>query len=143
MVKKKNNYPLRNYTDSGLDQSLPKTIFLDIDGCIFMFKEELAWKLATMKVVQTTPGAASKIFSWHAAGHQIILTTARPESMRTITITQLENANILYDQLIMGVSTGARIVINDFDNNIETKTAIYKAAAFNLIRNEGLNGITL
>lgn len=45
---------------------------------------------------------------------KIVLTTSRPKHMRDITILELENKNILYDELIMGLPHCKRIIINDF-----------------------------
>ena len=46
-------------------------------------------------------------------GHFIILTTARWESQRPQTVEMLEEFNFKYHQLIMGIGSGERIVVND------------------------------
>ena len=68
--------------------------------------------------------------------HCIIITTARKESMRQFTEQQLKDCDIFYDQLIMGIGHGERIVVNDRDldgNN--------RARAFNLDRNTGFENL--
>jgi hypothetical protein len=47
---------------------------------------------------------------------KIILTTSRPEEMRSVTIEEMDRNGILYDQLIMGLPHCKRILINDFAN---------------------------
>ena len=42
-----------------------------------------------------------------------MLTTARKPSARAITEQQLATLGIAYDQLIMGVTSGNRVLIND------------------------------
>ena len=115
----------------------PKTIFCDIDGTLlehfppgesfYGFKPEVL------------PGTVEKLLEWDKKGYNIILTTGRKESMRKITIEQLESAGIFYDQLIMGIGGGVRVLINDYkpDNTEET------AVAITLKRNEGKNKIEI
>lgn len=111
----------------------PKTIFIDIDGVIFyhygsLRKQILANKPKILKEVVN-------IFEeWDKKGHIIILTTGRKECSRKITEKQLENAGIFYDQLIMGISGGMRILINDSKPNSNLDTAY----AYTLVRNAGL-----
>ena len=44
----------------------------------------------------------------------LIMTTARAEKYRQVTIDQLERAGLVYDKLIMGLPHARRTVINDF-----------------------------
>ena len=64
----------------------------------------------------------------------IVLTTARPEELRTHTIHELELSCVPYDKLIMGIERGPRYLINDLDPNKEGERAI----AINLKRDKGL-----
>ena len=51
----------------------------------------------------------------HSSGKvKIILTTSRPKSMEDITILELKNKKIPYDELVMGLPHCKRIIINDF-----------------------------
>jgi len=93
-----------------------KTIFCDLDGTVIEHKHSYS------SVVKDTPslleGVLDKFDQWDSQGHKIILVTARKESARNITEHHLENLGIPYDLLIMGVTSGERILINDnFENN--------------------------
>jgi len=83
-------------------------------------------------------GSVDKLLEWYAAGHIIILTTARPEGIRSFTENQLHSYGIIYNQLIMGVTSGERIVIND--NKPEGDIT---ARAISLERNQGIGNIEL
>ena len=62
---------------------------------------------------------------------QIVITTARAEKYRDITVNQLKEFGLSYDHLIMGMIHGKRIVINDY-----SKSNPYKSCdAINLKRN--------
>ena len=58
-------------------------------------------------------GTEDKINEWDAKGYNIILITGRRESLRKKTEEQLLSKNIFYDQLVMGVGGGDRVIIND------------------------------
>lgn len=115
---------------------MKKTIFLDIDGCIFKHRGNMSTQFNDAVLL---PGALEKINEWDAAGYKIILTTGRKESMRKITEEQLTKNGIFYDQLIMGINRGERILINDKKPNSDIDTAI----AINVIRNQGLNDVNI
>ena len=70
-------------------------------------------------------------------GYTIILTTGRKEGLRDVTKKQLLELGIIYDQLIMGIGGGIRVLINDKKINTESQTAI----AINLERNEGIKNL--
>ena len=88
-----------------------KTIFCDIDGTIFEHKNNLVDMLS--KKAKLLPGVIEKFLQWREKDYYIILTTARPEGCRLITEQQLHSFGIFYNQLIMGLPTGPRVVIND------------------------------
>jgi hypothetical protein len=49
---------------------------------------------------------------------KIILTTSRPEFMKELTVSELQDKGILYDHLITGLPHCKRIIVNDFaDSN--------------------------
>jgi uncharacterized HAD superfamily protein len=115
-----------------------KTYFIDIDGTLLEHIEDFE-NIHKYDNLKTLPGAAAKTTQWHCEGHMIILTTARAESLRDITKTQLSNAGIIYDILLMGIGAGERILINDYKNSsFPTK----KAFSYNVQRNiEGIKDI--
>lgn len=112
------------------------TYFIDIDGTILEHLPNFLDVLST-ETIKALPQAAEKIMQFHCRGDMVILTTARPESLRKITEIQLANASIAYDRLIMGIGQGRRIVVNDVPEGIDTK-----ATAYNVLRNvDGLSNV--
>lgn len=121
---------------------MKKTIFLDIDGCIFRHKGNLSTQI--LEPVELLPGVIEKINEWDANGHRIIIVTGRKESMRKLTEEQLQKNGVFYDQLIMGINRGERILINDKKTNKDGYVDNTKvASAFEIIRNKGLTNINL
>jgi uncharacterized HAD superfamily protein len=109
---------------------LRKTYFIDIDGTLLEHIEDFE-NVYQYSVLKALPGAKEKTVQWHCEGHMIILTTARAESLRDITETQLRNAGVVYDLLLMGLGSGKRVLIND----IKDRYSFNKADAHNIIRN--------
>lgn len=87
------------------------TIFCDIDGSILAHRGTLIniYKHPTA----TYTGTPEKFHEWWEKGYTIILTTARPESMRHYTERQLESVGIVFHQLVMNCGHGPRYVLND------------------------------
>ena len=112
------------------------TYFLDIDGTIFKYRTFESYQESP---AQLTPGAKEKLLEIKDAGHTIILTTARPESLRDLTITELAGHEILWDQLIMGIGRGPRHLVND----ISPKNLKPRAIAWNIDRDTGLKNISV
>jgi hydroxymethylpyrimidine pyrophosphatase-like HAD family hydrolase len=116
---------------------MPPTIILDIDGTILNHSGKLSGQFD--ENISVLPGVREKFDEWDKIGCRIILLTGRKESMRKITEKQLNCNNIYYDQLIMGVGSGKRILINDLKSDSNKPTAI----AINVKRNEGITNIQL
>jgi histidinol phosphatase-like enzyme len=114
-----------------------KTIFLDIDGCLIKHQGNLSTQI--LNTPELLPGTLEKINEWEGDGHRIILTTGRKESMRKITEEQLIKLGVIYDQLVMGLNRGERIIINDKKPNGNMKVA----RAIELERNRGIGEIEL
>ena len=115
----------------------PKTIFCDIDGTLLKhFPAGQSFNSYEPKVL---PGTIEKLLEWDKKGYIIILTTGRKNSMRKITEKQLEIAGIFYDQLIMGIGGGVRILINDYKPNNTEETAV----AITLERDFGISKINI
>jgi hydroxymethylpyrimidine pyrophosphatase-like HAD family hydrolase len=115
---------------------LKKTIFLDIDGCIFYHKGNMSEQFSESELL---PGVAEKMNEWDAAGYKIILVTGRKECMRKITVKQLAKHKIFYDQLVMGINRGERVIINDK----KPQNDVIVASAIEINRNEGLKNINI
>ena len=114
----------------------PKTIICDIDGVLLEHRNQ---GLSSQLNAAPLNGTIEKINEWDARGYNIILITGRRESLRNKTEQQLLMYDIFYDQLIMGVGGGDRIIINDRKPNSERNTA----HAINLYRNEGIQDVEL
>ena len=117
--------------------SKPKTIICDIDGVLLRHRN----KGVSIQLKKAKPlnGTLEKINEWDAKGYNIILITGRRESQRHETEEQLSYYGIFYDQLVMGVGGGDRIVINDRKPNSDRDTAY----AVNLDRNNGIGDVEL
>jgi len=116
---------------------MKKTIFLDIDGCIFKHRGNLSMQMYDQP--ELLEGVREKLNEWEANGHKIILVTGRKESMRKLTEEQLNRAYIFYDQLVMGINRGERIIINDKKIGDDMTTA----KAIEIERNKGLSDIKI
>jgi putative acid phosphatase of HAD superfamily subfamily IIIB len=115
----------------------PKTIFIDIDGVIFRHQGVMSNMLT--HPFEVLPGVIDKFQEWDQRGYNIILITGRRESSRQVTEHQLVEAGIFYDQLIMGIGGGVRVLINDLKRSGSGPTAI----ALNLRRDQGLEDVEL
>jgi len=115
----------------------PKTVFCDIDGTLVKhapphISSQECYEMEVLK------GTLEKLLDWDKKGYNIILTTGRKESLRRVTELQLSKVGIFYDQLIMGIGGGHRILINDCkDSGDEYATAI------NVKRNTGIKDIEI
>ena len=110
----------------------PKTLFIDIDGVLFKHYGNMHDQLQSP--VKLLSGVREKFHEWDMKGYYIILTTGRRECSRKITEQQLQQAGIFYNQLIMGITGGIRVLINDLKPNSKEDTAI----AICLKRNVGI-----
>tara|TARA_Y100000034_G_C6853263_1_gene387367 strand:+ start:45 stop:404 length:360 start_codon:yes stop_codon:yes gene_type:complete len=108
-----------------------KTIFCDIDGTLFKFREDFG---SMMNYAEPLKGVVQTTMEWHKKGYKVILVTGRPEPFRKITEDQLRESGIIYDQLVMGAGSGPRYLIND-----KTPQGEQTAFSISIDRNEGLN----
>lgn len=110
------------------------TIFCDIDGTLLHhYNNGIIGQINnSSKKINNTKEA---ILHWDKCGYQIILVTGRKESLREFTNKQLIELCIPYDKLIMGLTNGDRIIINDKKNHSIRNTAY----AMNLVRNNGMH----
>ena len=141
-----------------------KTIFCDIDGTLITHvnsgisaqvpPEMLSSSLLQYPDIGTgiwpglLPGTLEKLNEWQRKGYRIILTTGRPVSMRAATERQLQSFGIFWDDLIMGLPNGQRVVINDLKAGVTTDDACLNvdrqtAAAFFIERNEGISKLDI
>ncbi len=124
--------------EHNIDQATKNyTIFCDLDGTLWEQGDptEIAKPGYQPKIIR---GTVDKIREWDSKGFKIILTTGRKESLRDVTVKQLSYAGIVYDQLVMGIGGGSRVLINDLRANGDQSAFLYQPK-----RNEGIAGINL
>ena len=109
-----------------------KTIFCDIDGTLLRHYGGLGPIYGNKPVA--LPNVLQCIANWKDKDYTIVLTTGRPDSMRDITIKQLDYVGIFYDKLITGLPRGPRVVINDTKPDCDVT-----ATAVNVQRNKGFS----
>ena len=112
----------------------PKTIFCDIDGTLLKHAGPASEQINQENSI-TLPNTLDAINLWDKLGYKVILTTGRKESLRSITEKTLNRNKIVYDQLIMGLGGGDRILINDRKPDIDRNTCY----SINLPRDKGIN----
>jgi hypothetical protein len=90
-----------------------KCLFVDIDGTLVTNSSiHFPPYIGNADTLQSN---VDYLNSLHQAGKvKIVLTTSRPKNMRDITVSELEDKKILYDELIMGLPHCKRVIINDF-----------------------------
>ena len=116
----------------------PKTIFSDIDGTLVKHVSPFESAKRSLKM-ELLPGTIKKLEEWDMKGYSIILTTGRKESCGKVLEKQLSDAGIMYDQLIMGIGGGQRVLINDTKPYGDFDTATGK----NLDRNQGISKLEI
>lgn len=89
------------------------TIFCDIDGTLFYYRQFSTYKSSEPQLIIKNINYINKAYENE---HHIVLTTARPEYLRIHTMKELNKANIKYHQLIMEIARGTRLLINDNEN---------------------------
>ena len=124
--------------EHNIDQATKNyTIFCDLDGTLWEQGDptEIAKPGYQPKIIH---GTVDKVREWDSKGYKIILTTGRKESLRDVTVRQLSYAGIVYDQLVMGIGGGSRVLINDLRANGDVSAFVYQPK-----RNEGIAGLNL
>ena len=112
---------------------------LDVDILSFQIKRASQLiKLCREKLHKSEQEVEKILDEMEKEGHHIILMTARPESLRQELESCLRHHGIFWHQLIMGVTSGMRIVINDMkpDNEVSCQ-------AWCILRNRGLGSCEL
>ena len=112
--------------------SKPQTFFIDLDGTILKH----AHRYSNLKNGQELcDGVKDAMDELDSNGHKIIIVSARKESAREKTEEMLWELGIPYDQLILGVSQGCRVMVNDIISNGSER----RARAVNVITDNGWN----
>jgi len=114
-----------------------KTIFTDIDGTLV---HQVNFEDLDPFNSVALPGVVDKMVDWFKKGYHIVLTTARPESLRDDTIQEMDILGIPFHQLVMGIGRAERILIN---NNSDKKPNEVRAEGIIVQKNGGFNDINL
>lgn len=114
-----------------------KTVFCDIDGCIFKHHGDIVEILTSL--CELLPGVRKAFKVWCDKGYTVILTTGRPESLRDMTVKQIHDHGLYYHSLIMNLPLGQRVVIND----VKPGRDMDAAACVNLERNKGMGNVDI
>lgn len=122
-----------------MNDSRPKAIFVDIDGCILPHPGHPNPHITPLNEIKLLPGVKEKFNEWIMKEYKIILVTGRKKSTRKKTIQQLNHLGLVWDQLIMGIGGGIRVLINDKKPTHDGDTAI----SITINRNEGLSNINI
>ena len=114
-----------------------KTIFSDIDGTLV---HQVPFEEIDPFTSRALPGVVETMTKWFKEGHHIVLTTARPEELRDLTIQEMDLLGIPFHQLVMGIGRSERILINNKSNKNPREK---RATAIEVHKNVGLNGYGL
>tara|TARA_Y100000592_G_scaffold28506_1_gene45351 strand:+ start:37554 stop:37913 length:360 start_codon:yes stop_codon:yes gene_type:complete len=110
-----------------------KTYIIDLDGTVIKHQPP-AERHLPMEALNNSVDSLHTIVK---EGHKIILMTARPLCCYADTVAGLHSLGIdeVFDQIIFGVGSGERVVVNDLKPESDTPTA----KCVNLKRNKGFN----
>ncbi len=108
-----------------------KTIFCDIDGTLCVHHEDIIKQHSHELIL--LPETLEVLKEWERKQYRVILVTGRKESHREQLENQLRDAGIFWDGLIMGLSNGPRVLVNDVKVEGEDR-----ALSFNIKRNQGI-----
>ena len=107
------------------------TFFVDIDGTLVKYRKFNELSTAILTPISEVIDYVNEQYN---SGAVIIITTARPESFRNYTISELEKIGVKYHQLVMDCGRGTRVILNDKDPE---QPEIQRAVGINLDRNMG------
>ena len=112
----------------------PGTVFVDIDGTLIKHDPGFFSDLGDF-LPHLEPLAEDTIFQLGMLadfGISIVLVSSRPKSQEEQLVDNLTRLGVVYDRLILGLSGGARYLINDMKPSLP---GISTAVAFNVERN--------
>lgn len=117
------------------DKRCYENIICDVDGVLFKHSPHSNTDFNDNELIGNCVNTLKK---WKNDNKKIILMTSRSNNTRDNFIKLLDNKQIIYDELIMGVNPGTRYVLNDIKpSNIFTKQSI----EINLLRDTGIDNI--
>ena len=120
-----------------------KTWFIDIDGTLVKHLDESEIEKGGRE--ELVPYAVEFMEGIQKRGDTVVLTTARPEEFRSLTVRMLKDFGIEYDHIIFELAHRERILVNDIKPVDELHhlrdEPLPTAYAINLKRNEGFGDV--
>ena len=113
------------------------TLFVDIDGTLVKYRKFSEIETSEAEPIQDV---VDYINNHYDSGSVIIITTARPEKYKQLTIDELNKVGVKFNKLITDCGRGTRVILNDLD---PSNPGIRRAVGINLVRNEGLKNIEI
>lgn len=108
------------------------TIFIDLDGCIVYHNHDQG-KTADIFI----PGAIDTLKDWSKT-NDLVLTTNREPMHCSKIVSQLGYHGVVFKELVCGLSTGPRALVNDHKRGEPEK-----AFSRSILRDGGLDGLPL
>jgi hypothetical protein len=113
------------------------TVFCDIDGTLVEHKDHSD---CNPNAAILLPGTVEKLQEWKRDGHKVILTSSRSEKYREELISYLDDLDIVFDDLVLGLPAGPRVLIND---RKPSKPFTEQASSIEITRNSGISSVTI
>lgn len=110
-------------------------ILCDIDGVLFKHNPH---SNDLVEDNQILGDCVNKLIKWRKENKKIILMTARPKNTINTFINLLNEKNIIYDDIVMGLNPGTRYIINDIKPSIPF---VKQTVSFNIQRDTGIDNI--
>ena len=112
------------------------TIFCDIDGVLIRHKNHSTSESKDNEFLS----GISTLRKLSKQNHRVILTTARSKKFKPSLESLLTENKVPYDEIVMGLPSGPRILIND---RKPKKPFSRQSNSFEVFRNEGLSSLSL
>lgn len=90
----------------------PATVFLDLDGLLLVYRNVGASE-QWYEQPEVVPGAKELLDELEKMCCCVVLVTARKKCCREVLKQMLAAKALHYDQLVMGVTSGMRVIVND------------------------------
>lgn len=112
------------------------TIFCDIDGTLIVHEDRPDYARAP----RLLPGSREKLRHWIAEGYHVVLCTARRREDEPRLAAMLRELNVPYHQILTGLPSGVRVVIND-----RKPSAMFtsQAASLEIARDQGIAAVEI
>lgn len=113
-----------------------KTVIVDVDGCVLRHHGKGACN--QWRTYSILPDVVAAFNEWERLGYCVVLMSARKECCRHELEIALQSHGLFWDHLILGVTSGERVLVND----VKTPAREPSARTVVLPRNEGLREVT-